>query len=74
VYKLLVLASLVLALPTVNAQVEEERNFNTCYAEVAGSYQLVNMFSKYTIDLLDPQIKQYISNLCNFYHEKMDNG
>jgi hypothetical protein len=25
---------------------------------------------KYTIDLLDPQFKQYVSSLCNFYHEK----
>lgn len=47
-----------------------ESNFNTCYAEIAASYELVNTFSKYTIDLLDPNMKHYISNLCNSYHEK----
>jgi hypothetical protein len=64
----LTLVGLLFLLPPVTAQ--ETRNFNTCYAELAASYQLVNMFSKYTIDLLDPQFKQFVSSLCNYYHEK----
>ena len=41
-----------------------------CYSKNAANFMLANMFLPFTIDLTDPNIKNLISNTCNFYHEK----
>jgi len=31
---------------------------------------MMNQLTPVTVNLTDPEVKSYISNLCNFYHEK----
>ena len=51
-------------------QGQEARTFNTCYSTVATSILYASMFTPTIINLNDPEIKEYITNICNFYHEK----
>lgn len=33
-------------------------------------FLMMNELTPATVNLTDPKVKAYISNLCNFYHEK----
>jgi hypothetical protein len=46
------------------------RTFENCYADTAGTFLFLSMFSSKSINLNDIQVKNIISNMCNFYHEK----
>lgn len=53
-----------------SSSAESPKTLNGCYAFVAQLFMMTSMFLPTTIDLLDPEIKQYITNICNWYHEK----
>ena len=65
--KLLLLLIPFLFIPTVNA---EAKSFFECYTSFSSQFLLFNQLLPTTIDLTDPKMKAYISNICNFYHEK----
>ena len=74
-YKILGLGilTILVSLPIVGAgaQVEKPQTFLTCYGDTAASLLLVSMFTPTKINLNDPAVKTYITNYCNFYHEKL---
>jgi protein-disulfide isomerase len=49
---------------------KENRTFGDCYSGAVGSLLLASMFTPYTIDLNDPEMKKFLSNMCNFYFDK----
>ena len=49
---------------------EENRTFGDCYSDIVESLILYSMITSYTVVLNDPQIKKFISNMCNFYFDK----
>jgi hypothetical protein len=60
---------------TNNTETNTTRSFMNCYTGSVTTFLLQIMFSppeiKFNIsDLMSPQMKQYISDACNFYHEK----
>jgi protein-disulfide isomerase len=58
-------------IPIISTEKDSEnRTFADCYSEIAGSILLASIFTPYTIDLTDPEMKNYFSNVCNFYYEK----
>lgn len=65
---LAILVIFILFIPTIYG---EPRTFNTCYADIAANLLYISMFSPTIINLNDPQMKIYITNYCNFYHEKL---
>ena len=67
----LMLTALSITLPFVNGQsVDEPRTFLGCYTPIAEFFVLSLTLTPSTVDPKDPQVKQVITNLCNFYHEK----
>jgi len=50
----------------------KERSHLNCYVSfaIAILHKNKNMLDPYTIDLSDPEIKKYYSNVCTFMHEK----
>ena len=57
--------------PMISTQKDKEnRTFGDCYSGTVGSLLLASMFTPYTIDLHDPEMKKFLSNLCNFYFDK----
>jgi len=48
----------------------KERSHLNCYVSFAIAILHKNMLDPYTIDLSDPEIKKYYSNVCTFMHEK----
>jgi len=61
---------ILMVFPIVNA-LEQPRSLATCYADTAASLLFASMFTPTAINLYDPQMKTYITNYCNFYHEKL---
>lgn len=61
---------IITLLPIANS-LEQPRNLATCYADTARNLLFLSMFTPTTINLHDPQVKTYITNYCNFYHEKL---
>lgn len=59
-----------LLFPIVNAQEIETRTFEDCYRDTTVSIFMASMFSPISVDLNDPEFKQFITNACNFFHEK----
>ena len=60
---------------TSNSETEKPRTFATCYSESAVNLVLwgsgiIGPPSPTQIDLSDPEVVKYLTNLCNFYHEK----
>lgn len=60
---------------TSNSETEKLRTFATCYTESSVNLGLwgSGIFgppSPTEIDLSDPEVVTYLTNLCNFYHEK----
>jgi len=55
---------------TTNNETEKPRTFGTCYSESAVNLGLWGLFSPTKIDLSNPEVVTYLTNLCNFYHEK----
>jgi protein-disulfide isomerase len=49
---------------------KENRTFGDCYSGMVGNLLLASMFTPYTVDLNDPEMKKFLSNLCNFYFDK----
>ena len=49
---------------------KENGTFGDCYSSTAKSLFLASMFTPYTIDLNDPEMKKFLSNICNFYFDK----
>jgi protein-disulfide isomerase len=49
---------------------KENRTFGDCYSGTVGSLLLASMFTPYTIDLNDREMKKFLSNMCNFYFDK----
>lgn len=53
---------------------ENSRTFNDCYSSLSGTILLGSMFSASKqsafIVLLDPEVKTWLSDYCNFYHDK----
>jgi hypothetical protein len=45
-------------------------SFNDCYTKNAVNFMMAGMLSPLQIDLTDPKMKNVISDMCNFYHEK----
>ena len=57
--------------PMISTQKDKEnRTFGDCYSGTVGSLLLASMFTPYTIDLNDPEMKKFLSNFCNFYFDK----
>jgi hypothetical protein len=48
----------------------ETRTFKNCYSDTAMAILLRNMIYPDPINLMDPEVRQFISDACNFYHEK----
>ena len=46
------------------------KTFNDCYKNIASTLMLMLVFTPETVDLTSPEIKTYLTNACNFYHEK----
>ena len=64
---------LAFTLPLSNTYAQNEtRSFINCYESAAGAIFMQNLISpkEYIIDLTDLDIKQYISNWCNYIYEK----
>ena len=60
---------------TNNTETNTTRSYMNCYSGSMTTFLLQIMFSppeiKFNItDLMSPEMKQYISDACNFYHEK----
>src|SRR4249919_51317 len=60
---------------TNNTETNTTRSYMNCYIGSMTTFLLQMMFSppeiKFNItDLMSPEMKQYISDACNFYHEK----
>jgi hypothetical protein len=58
-----------------NTKTNTTRSYMNCYTGSMTTFLLQMMFSppqiKFNItDLMSPEMKQYISDACNFYHEK----
>lgn len=62
--------ALAFTLPNAYAQ-NETRTFFRCYTSFSSAFMMFNELTPTTVNLTDPQVKAYISNLCNFYHEKI---
>ena len=57
--------------PMISTQKDKEnRTFGDCYSGIVGFVLLASMFTPYTIDLNDPEMKKFLSNMCNFYFDK----
>ena len=54
---------------TNETQTQEGTLFN-CYTSVSTTFPMFNTFTPLSVDLTDPDIKDFISNVCNFHHEK----
>lgn len=50
---------------------EKPRTFKTCYNESVANLIIWEIGSPTEIDLLDPQVTSYLTNFCNFYHDKL---
>ena len=61
------ITSITTAQTTIN---EESRTFMDCYSSFASGFLLASLVTPTTIDLLDPEVKNFMANMCNFYHEK----
>jgi hypothetical protein len=48
----------------------ESKNFLECYRSFSSYLFMMNVFSGTNFDLLDTKMKAWITNICNFYHEK----
>jgi hypothetical protein len=63
------------ALNTTQQTETEPRSYENCYKGFSATIIMAMMFSPpeaglNLMTLADPQVKQYISDLCKFYHEK----
>lgn len=48
----------------------ETGSFFRCYTSFSSFFLMSNQLTPATVDLTDPQVKTFITNTCNFYHEK----
>jgi hypothetical protein len=48
----------------------ETGSFFRCYTSFSSFLLLSNQLTPATVNLTDPQVKTFIKNTCNFYHEK----
>jgi hypothetical protein len=64
--------NLTSTLVTYSNNTNKERSYLSCYRSFASMIIYSNLFSpnEYFINLTDPDIKQYYSNICNYLHEK----
>jgi len=67
---MLLIPSIAYTYGQVNQTKTEPRTFMDCYISWAFWGKLANTFSPVTIDVTDPDIKAFFSNMCNFAHEK----
>jgi len=64
---------MVMWMPSIaHAQTDtsQNRSFLKCYTSFSTAMMLSNMLTPYSVDLTDPDIKGFFSNVCNFVHEK----
>ena len=71
---MIITMALVFTLPNAYGQ-NETRTFMDCYTGNMNFFLLQMIFSPPEIkfnmtDLMSPEVKQYISDSCNFYHNK----
>ena len=62
--------ALLLNVMIAYAQQPEQRSFLKCYTSFSTAMMLSNMLTPYSVDLTDPDIKGFLSNVCNHIHEK----
>jgi hypothetical protein len=52
------------------AHAEPVKTFNDCYNDYLYMMYWLSLLAKSNYTLNDPTIKTFVTNLCNFYHEK----